>query len=274
MPRRKDSNKIEADYTRLPEQSYKLWGMYESTITRAKVIEGQRYGKLVVVVRVANQRRSRYACVCDCGIITDVEGYALTSGRQVSCGCVQRELGKRLPDKIDIVALRDSFISEGYVIDDGWEYKNTSVPIPYVCPNNHNHGTNWGFWKRGVRCKWCSRANCNIKRFSYLKNRVFILYWIRIYDWLHGRSVYKFGITTNSVAMRFNKHAKEWGFKFNEIHHIEGKASEICMLEQSLLYRVQEYRAKWVPNNFGGHTECFECSEEEALRIWNDVVNG
>ena len=96
MPRRKDNNKIEADYTRLTEQAYELWGEYKDKPSphKSKVQIGQIYSKLKVICRVANKRRSRWACVCDCGIITDVEGYALTSGRQVSCGCYQRETVK------------------------------------------------------------------------------------------------------------------------------------------------------------------------------------
>lgn len=103
MGRRKDKDKVKADYNRLIEQSYELWNQYIGTkikkdgtirfLTEAeqksKVVSGQQYGKLLVVARVANIRRSRYACVCECGILTDVEGYALTSGRQISCGCAQ-----------------------------------------------------------------------------------------------------------------------------------------------------------------------------------------
>ncbi len=93
MGRRKDSTKIKADFSRLIEQSTYLWGEYKSNkLSRSKVMKGQYYGKLKVVTRVANQRRrSRYACLCECGVLTDIEGYALTSGRQVSCGCHQRE---------------------------------------------------------------------------------------------------------------------------------------------------------------------------------------
>lgn len=91
MGRRKDKEKVQADYNRLAEQAFELWGEYETHLTEAqqksKVIPGNSYGQLLVVTRVANQRRSRYACVCDCGVLTDVEGYALTSGRQISCGC-------------------------------------------------------------------------------------------------------------------------------------------------------------------------------------------
>jgi len=96
MARRKDGDKVQAEPERIVEQSYELWGEYHSKRSygnKAKIIEdGQLYGNLRVVTRVANQRRSRYACVCSCGVLTDVEGYALTSGRQVSCGCYQRKV--------------------------------------------------------------------------------------------------------------------------------------------------------------------------------------
>tara|TARA_R110002020_G_scaffold96724_7_gene231325 strand:- start:4382 stop:4975 length:594 start_codon:yes stop_codon:yes gene_type:complete len=103
MARRKDKEKVQADFNRLQEQAFELWGQYETHLTEAqqksKVIPGNQYGQLLVVTRVANQRRSRYACVCDCGILTDVEGYALTSGRQVSCGCKQREVASKLDEE-------------------------------------------------------------------------------------------------------------------------------------------------------------------------------
>lgn len=94
MGRRKDSTKVIAEPSRIVEQAYELWGEYNSIrpIRKPKVQDGAIYGKLKVITRVANQRRSRFACLCECGVLTDVEGYALTSGRQVSCGCHQRKV--------------------------------------------------------------------------------------------------------------------------------------------------------------------------------------
>lgn len=92
MGRRKDSIKVQAGQFPI-SQARIMWGDYLGTPSpKCKIQNGDKFGKLKVVCRVANQRRSRYACLCDCGVLTDVEGYALTSGRQISCGCHQREV--------------------------------------------------------------------------------------------------------------------------------------------------------------------------------------
>lgn len=55
---------------------------------------GQRYGRLVVVRRVENNRfgKSQWACVCDCGERTTVIGTLLGNGWTRSCGCLQRQV--------------------------------------------------------------------------------------------------------------------------------------------------------------------------------------
>lgn len=54
---------------------------------------GNRYGKLVVIERAANDSagRAHWVCKCDCGNITTVRGTTLRSGATKSCGCLQRE---------------------------------------------------------------------------------------------------------------------------------------------------------------------------------------
>lgn len=168
--------------------------------------------------------------------------------------------------------VRLEFANEGCVICKGWEYVNAKIKIPYVCSNNHHHATSWKNWKKNRRCKYCVRARINAERFISKKNLT--LYWVKIYDWFHGKWCYKFGITSHTVSVRFDNDIDEWGFNVDIVDQTNAIGSHICMLEQSLLYRVKDYRAKWVPLEFDGNTECFECSEEEALHIWNEVVNG
>ena len=79
--------KAVADDSRIVQQSHELWGSYLGDNINSKVIIGGVYGRLTTITRVADQRRSRYACKCQCGMLISVEGYALTSGRQSSCGC-------------------------------------------------------------------------------------------------------------------------------------------------------------------------------------------
>lgn len=64
---------------------------------------GNKYGRLTVLRQSENKagRKIRWVCQCECGNITEVEGYHLRKGDTVSCGCYQKdkttknEIGKR-----------------------------------------------------------------------------------------------------------------------------------------------------------------------------------
>jgi hypothetical protein len=53
------------------------------------VHRGQRYGKLFVIGRIADNeyRQKIWRCLCDCTKIVDVRGTNLKTGRTQSCGC-------------------------------------------------------------------------------------------------------------------------------------------------------------------------------------------
>lgn len=68
---------------------------------RAKTKEnliGQRFGRLVVASRADDyitkqgQHEVQWNCLCDCGNIVAVRGYALKRGTSQSCGCLAEEL--------------------------------------------------------------------------------------------------------------------------------------------------------------------------------------
>ena len=84
--------------------------------TRLKNLLGQKFGRLTVVSRApnvvysSNRQRAMWSCNCDCGnknIV--VSGYALTSGRTQSCGCLQRELSS--------IRMKASRTENLYIID-------------------------------------------------------------------------------------------------------------------------------------------------------------
>ena len=56
-------------------------------------LTGERFGRLVVLKRVANNKheQSMWACKCDCGKEKIILGYHLKSGDTKSCGCLARE---------------------------------------------------------------------------------------------------------------------------------------------------------------------------------------
>src|SRR5438045_635072 len=60
---------------------------------KAKNLVGLRFNRLVVTARADDLSlgNPRWHCQCDCGSETVAQGGALTTGRQKSCGCLQRE---------------------------------------------------------------------------------------------------------------------------------------------------------------------------------------
>ena len=153
-----------------------------------------------------------------------------------------------------------------------WKYVNNQTKIPYTCNNGHEHSISWHHWNRGNRCRYCSIAKGNLKKYGHRKLYV---YWTKIYDWIHGKWCYKFGITGDkNIEGRFNKASKKWGFKFEILERTEASKEQICLMEVDLLYHVRNYRAEWVPPEFGGSTECFVCSEAFARYVWNKVTLG
>ena len=150
---------------------------------------------------------------------------------------------------------------------------NCSIKFTVTCPHKHDFKTNITNWLYGNhRCPQCSRAKANLKLFGH--NKLY-LYWIKIYDWINGKWCYKFGITSHKdIKGRFNIVRERWGFKFEIIDRTEASKEQVCQMEVDLLYEVRNYRAEWVPPEFGGYTECFVCSEAFARNIWNKVTLG
>lgn len=59
---------------------------------RLSNIEGQKFGRLVVLKRVGTRSgQALWLCRCDCGGVKETVGYCLRSGQTQSCGCLQKE---------------------------------------------------------------------------------------------------------------------------------------------------------------------------------------
>ncbi len=175
---------------------------------------------------------------------------------------------------IGIEHVRAEFAKEGYIIPEDCEYVNAYTKIKYLCPIGHEHSVRWHDWySSGTRCKYCGRAKANLKHFGH--NKLY-LYWIRIYDWIHGKWCYKFGITSHKdIKGRFDRASKKWGFKFEILERTtQASREQICQWEVDLLHKVKDYRIEWVPSEFGGYSECFVSSEAFARNIWNKVTLG
>lgn len=77
--------------------STKSCGCYRAN--KSVVSAGERYGRLVAVVKSETKQRGGYLWefLCDCGETVLLQGDAVFRGRQKSCGCLQREgIGKSI----------------------------------------------------------------------------------------------------------------------------------------------------------------------------------
>lgn len=55
-------------------------------------LSGQRFGRLVAILRDKSRRGTFWSCICDCGNGCSVNANNLRRGKQNSCGCMKREL--------------------------------------------------------------------------------------------------------------------------------------------------------------------------------------
>lgn len=62
----------------------------------AKDYSSQRFGRLLLVGKIKVGKKYMYECVCDCGSAHLASYYNMKSGSIQSCGCLQKEIAKRL----------------------------------------------------------------------------------------------------------------------------------------------------------------------------------
>ncbi len=60
-------------------------------------LKGQRFDRLLVIERAPNKngRNVIWKCACDCGMVKDIAGIAMTSGATQSCGCLMKERARK-----------------------------------------------------------------------------------------------------------------------------------------------------------------------------------
>lgn len=65
---------------------------------KALKIEGEKFGRLLVLKRVENSKenRSQWLCRCECGNILKVRGISLRIGNTKSCGCLNRDTSAKI----------------------------------------------------------------------------------------------------------------------------------------------------------------------------------
>lgn len=81
-----------------PANRIKKWFAINCPFRGKPIIDltGQRFSRLVVVRRVANnwQGHARWLCKCDCGNSKAIQGRSLRAGDTQSCGCLNRETSR------------------------------------------------------------------------------------------------------------------------------------------------------------------------------------
>lgn len=71
-----------------------------------KDISNERFGRLVAISMIAKfKNKTKWICLCDCGKIKEILLNSLTTGRTMSCGCLQKDCvveynSKRIPHKM------------------------------------------------------------------------------------------------------------------------------------------------------------------------------
>ena len=63
-------------------------------------LRGQRFGRLTVIDKIEKKGQGYqvWRCLCDCGNETEVTEDRLVYGGYRSCGCLQREQQKKIPE--------------------------------------------------------------------------------------------------------------------------------------------------------------------------------
>lgn len=87
-------------------------------------LTGQRFGYLTVLKRAPNKGKQTYwECQCDCGVIKEIRGSHLKSGKIISCGCVGKS---HLNSAIDITGQKFNRLTALYVVG---KKKNTQTNL-------------------------------------------------------------------------------------------------------------------------------------------------
>jgi hypothetical protein len=116
-------------------------------------LTGQKFGRLTVIERAANdpRGRARFLCRCECGETLIARATHLKDGATSSCGCLRRDLSK--------VATRERFTTHGLstsVEYDAWRNMKDRCLNP-----NHPQWKDWG--GRGITV--CAEWRASFQRF-------------------------------------------------------------------------------------------------------------
>ena len=145
---------------------------------------GNKYGKLTVISRVANnsQGRAQWKCKCECGSYTIVEGGNLRSGASKSCGCVksygeifirQWLVKHNIPFYVEY-SYNDLYSNKGYLLrfDFALADKNDQIKCLIEFQGiQHFYNTDWGKTQREEtdqkKKEYCLKHNIPLYYINY-----------------------------------------------------------------------------------------------------------
>lgn len=165
---------------------------------------------------------------------------------QTGKGCIICGVNKR---SHSTKYVKSFFEKENYILHD--EYKNAYTKLNYTCSENHSHSMTWNSFQKGHRCPSCSDS-------GFKPNEPTIVYYVA-FDLLHT-TIYKIGITRNSVKKRFREESIPYRL-LHERYFLTGRLA--YEYEQNLIKRFSkfQYTGKILKN---GNTECFT---EDILKL-------
>lgn len=94
----------------------------------------QKFGRLSVIRYIGNDKRNNaiWECICECGIIKNINGKILRSGGVKSCGCLKLELIKKLGEA-SIIDITGNKYGRLTVIQQDEKRKNNQINWKCVC---------------------------------------------------------------------------------------------------------------------------------------------
>lgn len=132
------------------------------SIQRRENLDGKRFGRLTVI---CHHKNDRSRCLCDCGKEKIINNYHLKSGNTESCGCLMREVSKKMMTKMaSLKAIQDPITASAkrvfsFYNKDGLSFEKfieLSRLNCYYCkisPNNASNAAKYGFENNKISYK-------------------------------------------------------------------------------------------------------------------------
>jgi hypothetical protein len=151
--------------------------------------------------------------------------------------------------------VRVAFEQEGYQLLE--EYQREKKKLKYVCPDNHTNAITWGHFRRGRRCPDCAT-------YGFKSSLPAILYYLRINPLDRPYTLYKIGITNNSVYKRFERDFTKEGRELMSIDILSATHFPIgkdARTEEQRLHKLHAAHRYFGPDilRSNGNTELFTC---------------